>query len=221
MTRSGRRSPRWRRSSVGRHVTVYEREDRPGGLLMYGIPNMKLDKRTVLRCIDLLREEGVGFVTGTELGGGEPADVGWLRKESDALLLATGATVPRDLPVEGRDLPGVHFAMEYLTESTRALLDGRRLPPRPVPDGPRHPFPVHDSRTPPSGPDRRDVTGMPLRGGVPTPLDPGRAPRRGRLKKRGRHNRREGSGNDAPGRQIGVVGIHDSVYVVMPWCRES
>ena len=182
---------------MGRHVTVYEREDRPGGLLMYGIPNMKLDKRTVLRRIDLLREE------------------------SDALLLATGATVPRDLPVDGRDLPGVHFAMEYLTESTRALLDGRRLPPRPVPDGPRHPFPVHDSRTPPSGPDRRDVTGMPLRGGVPAPLDLGRAPRRAPLKKRGRRNRREGSGNDAPGRQIGVVGIHDSVYVVMPWCRES
>ena len=61
-----------------------------GGLLMYGIPNMKLDKRTVLRRIDLLREEGVGFVIGTELGGGEPADIGWLRKESDALLLATG-----------------------------------------------------------------------------------------------------------------------------------
>ena len=112
-------------NSVGHHVTVYEREDRPGGLLMYGIPNMKLDKQTVLRRIDLLRAEGVGFVTGTELGGGEPADVGWLRKESDALLLATGATVPRDLPVEGRALPGVHFAMEYLTESTRALLDGR------------------------------------------------------------------------------------------------
>ena len=112
-------------NSVGHRVTVYEREDRPGGLLMYGIPNMKLDKQTVLRRIELLREEGVVFVTGTELGGGEPADVGWLRKESDALLLATGATVPRDLPVEGRDLPGVHFAMEYLTESTRALLDGR------------------------------------------------------------------------------------------------
>ena len=93
---------------------------------MYGIPNMKLDKRTVLRRIDLLCEEGVVFVTGAAVGdgGAGTVDVGRLCEESDALLLATGATVPRDLPIEGRDLPGVRFAMEYLTDSTRALLDG-------------------------------------------------------------------------------------------------
>ena len=114
-------------NSVGHRVTVYEREDRIGGLLMYGIPNMKLDKRTVQRRVDLLRSEGVVFVTGTTIGRGDgrSVDVRRLRERSDALLLATGATVPRDLPIRGRDLPGVHFAMEYLTESTRALLDGR------------------------------------------------------------------------------------------------
>ena len=115
-------------NSVGHRVTVYEREDRVGGLLMYGIPNMKLDKRTVQRRVDLLRKEGVVFVTGAAVGGGGGSvDVGRLREESDALLLATGATVPRDLPIEGRGLPGVHFAMEYLTGSTKALLDG--VPP--------------------------------------------------------------------------------------------
>ena len=115
-------------NSVGHRVTVYEREDRVGGLLTYGIPNMKLDKRRVQRRADLLREEGVVFVTGAAVGdGGGSADVGRLREESDALLLATGATVPRDLPIEGRGLPGVHFAMEYLTGSTKALLDG--VPP--------------------------------------------------------------------------------------------
>ena len=116
-------------NSAGHRVTVYEREDRVGGLLMYGIPNMKLDKRTVQRRVDLLHEEGVVFVTGAAVGDGSggSADVGRLREENDALLLATGATVPRDLPVEGRGLPGVHFAMEYLTGSTRSLLDG--VPP--------------------------------------------------------------------------------------------
>ena len=114
-------------NSAGHRVTVYEREDRIGGLLMYGIPNMKLDKRTVQRRVDLLRTEGVDFVTGTAVGEGGrgSVDVTRLREESDALLLATGATVPRDLPIEGRGLPGVHFAMEYLTDSTKALLDGR------------------------------------------------------------------------------------------------
>ena len=113
-------------NSAGHRVTVYEREDRIGGLLMYGIPNMKLDKGTVQRRVDLMCEEGVEFVTDAAIadGSGGSVDVRQLRDENDALLLATGATVPRDLPIDGRDLPGVHFAMEYLTESTRALLDG-------------------------------------------------------------------------------------------------
>ena len=114
-------------NSAGHRVTVYEREDRIGGLLMYGIPNMKLEKRIVQRRVDLMHAEGIEFVTGTPVGPGGrgSVDITRLRGESDALLLATGATVPRDLPIEGRDLPGVHFAMEYLTDSTRALLDGR------------------------------------------------------------------------------------------------
>ena len=113
-------------NSAGHRVTVYEREDRVGGLLTYGIPNMKLDKRTVQRRVDLMREEGVEFVTDAAVadGGGGTVDVRKLRDENDALLLATGATVPRDLPIEGRELPGVHFAMEYLTDSIKALLDG-------------------------------------------------------------------------------------------------
>ncbi len=113
-------------NSAGHRVTVYEREDRIGGLLMYGIPNMKLDKRTVERRVGLLGEEGVEFVTGAPVadGSGGSVDVARIRESNDALLLATGATVPRDLPIEGRHLPGVHFAMEYLTESTRALLAG-------------------------------------------------------------------------------------------------
>src|SRR5262249_27203878 len=105
--------------------TVFEREDRPGGLLMYGIPNMKLDKETVvLRRIRQMEAEGVKFINNTEVGRNYPADK--LLKEFDAVVLCTGATKPRDLPVEGRDLKGVHFAMDYLTQNTRSLLDGHR-----------------------------------------------------------------------------------------------
>jgi glutamate synthase (NADPH) small chain len=110
---------------AGHAVTVFERADRVGGLLMYGIPNMKLDKRTVVqRRIDLLEKEGVVFRTNTEVGRDVPADR--LLKEFDAVVLCTGATQPRDLPIEGRPLKGVHFAMELLTANTRALLDGKR-----------------------------------------------------------------------------------------------
>jgi glutamate synthase (NADPH/NADH) small chain len=107
---------------AGHEVTVFERADRPGGLLMYGIPNMKLDKKAVvLRRIKLLEQEGVRFVCNTEVG----KDAGML-KGFDAIILATGATKPRDLPIEGRQLKGVHFAMEFLHNNTKALLDGRR-----------------------------------------------------------------------------------------------
>src|SRR5205823_12781782 len=97
---------------AGHWVTVFERADRIGGLLMYGIPNMKLDKRTVQRRIDLMAAEGVKFVTGTEVGKNYPAAK--LRTDFDAVVLCGGATKPRDLPAEGRDLKGIHFAMDFL-----------------------------------------------------------------------------------------------------------
>jgi glutamate synthase (NADPH) small chain len=108
---------------AGHSVTVLEREDRPGGLLMYGIPNMKLDKReVVLRRIAHMEQEGVKFVCNAHVGDNVEAML--LLEDFDAAILCTGATVPRDLNVTGRELGGVHFAMEYLTASTKALLDG-------------------------------------------------------------------------------------------------
>lgn len=108
---------------AGHSVTVLEREDRPGGLLMYGIPNMKLEKReVVLRRIALMEQEGVQFLCNAHVG--ENVEPLLLLKDFDAAVLCTGATVPRDLPVEGRHLKGVHFAMDYLTANTKALLDG-------------------------------------------------------------------------------------------------
>lgn len=83
-------------------VTVYEREDRIGGLMMYGIPNMKLDKDTVKRRVDLLAEEGIEFVTGANIG--VDVDVNDVRASCDALVLTVGSTKPRDLPVPGRDV---------------------------------------------------------------------------------------------------------------------
>src|SRR3954464_4022254 len=91
-------------NKVGHHVTVYERADRIGGLLMYGIPNMKLDKSVVQRRVDLLTKEGVVFKTGVEVGKNLPAES--LLKEFDAVALCIGATKPRDLPIEGRPLKG-------------------------------------------------------------------------------------------------------------------
>jgi glutamate synthase (NADPH/NADH) small chain len=106
---------------AGHAVTVFERADRIGGLLMYGIPNMKLDKRVVQRRIDLMAAEGVKFVTSCEVGKDYPADR--LRQEFHAIVLCGGATKPRDLPAEGRDLKGIHFAMEFLHANTKSLLD--------------------------------------------------------------------------------------------------
>ena len=108
-------------NKVGHSVTVYERADRIGGLLMYGIPNMKLDKGVVQRRLDLLAAEGVAFVTGADVG--RNVDPKQLMAENDAVLLSTGATKPRDLPIPGRDLKGVHFAMEFLSKNTKSLLD--------------------------------------------------------------------------------------------------
>ena len=108
-------------NKAGHLVTVYERADRIGGLLMYGIPNMKLDKDTVERRVDLLREEGIEFVTDAHVGVN--VDIEELREEKDAIALCCGATTPRDLPIPGRDLTGIHFAMEFLTLNTSSLLD--------------------------------------------------------------------------------------------------
>jgi len=111
-------------NKAGHEVTVYERADRIGGLLMYGIPNMKLDKTEVVqRRVDLLAAEGVKFVTNTEVGKDLPGEK--LLKDFDAAVLCGGATKPRDLPIEGRNLKGVHFAMEFLTANTKSLLDSR------------------------------------------------------------------------------------------------
>jgi len=110
---------------AGHTVTVYERADRIGGLLMYGIPNMKLDKHFVDRRVDILRAEGITFVTNADVGGkGENAvDVTKLVADNDAVLLATGATLARDLNIPGREGDGVHLAMEFLTANTKSLLD--------------------------------------------------------------------------------------------------
>ena len=111
---------------AGHIAVIYERADRIGGLLTYGIPNMKLDKVEIVeRRLDLMREEGVEFRVNADVGDGSGGsiDVRDLAGEYDAVLLATGATVPRDLPIPGRDLDGVHFAMDFLTQNTRSLLD--------------------------------------------------------------------------------------------------
>jgi glutamate synthase (NADPH/NADH) small chain len=114
-------------NKAGHTVTVFERADRVGGLLMYGIPNMKLDKeQVVLRRVKLMEQEGVKFLTNTEVGNNHPAKR--LLREFNAVVLATGATVPRDLKIEGRALNGIHFAMDFLSANTKSLLDGKRAP---------------------------------------------------------------------------------------------
>lgn len=112
-------------NQAGHLVTVYERADRIGGLLMYGIPSMKLDKEVVGRRVQLLHDEGVQFVTNCDVGGSGEGSLSLqtLQKDNDAVLLATGATRARDLPIPGRELNGIHLAMEFLTAHTRSLLD--------------------------------------------------------------------------------------------------
>ncbi|KNC98096.1 glutamate synthase, NADH/NADPH, small subunit [Spizellomyces punctatus DAOM BR117] len=108
-------------NKAGHTVTVYDRNDRIGGLLMYGIPNMKLDKAIVQRRVDLMAAEGVEFVTNAHVG--KNVDVRKLKEDNDVVVLAMGATWPRDLPVPNRNLDGVHFAMEFLQRNTKSLLD--------------------------------------------------------------------------------------------------
>lgn len=110
-------------NKYGHSVTVYERADRIGGLLMYGIPNMKLDKKIVERRVDLMRDEGVEFVTNVSVGKDVSAES--LKNDYDAVVLACGAPQPRDLPIEGRDLQGIHYAMDFLTRNTKSYLDSK------------------------------------------------------------------------------------------------
>jgi len=110
-------------NQAGHTVTVFERADRIGGLLMYGIPNMKLDKGLVDRRVQLMRDEGVNFQTGVWVGKDVKASD--LVKDFDAVLVSTGATKPRDLAVPGRQFKGVHFAMDFLTANTKSLLDSQ------------------------------------------------------------------------------------------------
>ena len=106
---------------AGHTVTVIERADRVGGLLMYGIPNMKLDKKLVERRVRLMADAGIRFVTGVEAGRDVPAER--LTDDYDAVILCCGSTLARDLQVEGRNLSGVHLAMEFLHANTKSLLD--------------------------------------------------------------------------------------------------
>jgi len=108
-------------NQAGHSVTVFERDDRIGGLLMYGIPAMKLEKELVERRVKLLAQEGVTFVTSTWVGKNYATDK--LKSEFDAVVLCGGATKARDLPIEGRNLGGIHLAMEYLQLNTKSLLD--------------------------------------------------------------------------------------------------
>ncbi len=105
----------------GHSVTVYERFDRPGGLLMYGIPNMKLDKKIVTRRLELMEREGVEFVTNTDVGRDVGADE--ILRNYDAVVLCCGASNPRDLALPGREAKGIHFAVDFLRANTKSLLD--------------------------------------------------------------------------------------------------
>ncbi|MEY2979442.1 MAG: glutamate synthase subunit beta [Prochlorotrichaceae cyanobacterium] len=108
---------------AGHWVTVYERADRPGGLLMYGIPNMKLDKKAVvMRRLEVLEAEGITFVCNTEVG--KDITLAQLQADYDAVILCIGSTHPRNLDIEGRSLEGIHFAMEFLTANTQTVLQG-------------------------------------------------------------------------------------------------
>lgn len=105
----------------GHSVTVFERSDRVGGLLMYGIPNMKLDKSVINRRIDIMKAEGVEFKTGVDVG--KDISLKELKKNYDRIILACGASNPRDINVDGRDAEGIYFAVDFLKSTTKALLD--------------------------------------------------------------------------------------------------
>ncbi len=106
-------------NKVGHSVVVLEKDDRIGGLLMYGIPNFKLEKEIVQRRIDVMEKEGVEFRPNSHVGGNVKIED--LQNDFDAVILCGGAQQPRDLPVEGRDLDGIHFAMDFLPQQTKRL----------------------------------------------------------------------------------------------------
>ena len=105
----------------GHSVTVFEREDRAGGLLMYGIPNMKLEKSVVKRRIDLMKAEGIEFCMGCDIGSNVPAEE--ILEGFDAVILACGSSQPRDINAQGRGADGIYFAVDYLKAMTKSLLD--------------------------------------------------------------------------------------------------
>lgn len=120
----------------GHHVTVYERDDRIGGLLMYGIPNMKLEKSVIDRKIGIMKEEGVEFVTGVNVG--RDVKAAKLLKEYDRIILACGAKNPRDIGAPGRDAKGIYFAVDYLSGVTKSLLDSGLSDKKYVPTKGKH-----------------------------------------------------------------------------------
>ncbi|MDT2645336.1 glutamate synthase subunit beta [Enterococcus dongliensis] len=113
-------SAAWRLNQLGHQVTIYESSDQAGGLLMYGIPNMKLDKEVVQRRIDVMKEVGIKFVLNTEVG--VDISAAELQRNYERIIIASGASVPRDLKITGRELDGIKFAVDYLTECTKDVL---------------------------------------------------------------------------------------------------
>ncbi|MEF8882278.1 MAG: glutamate synthase subunit beta [Halapricum sp.] len=111
---------------VGHHVTVYERDEHPGGLMRYGIPDAKFAKEKVERRMDQLRAEGISFECGVEVGEDIPAEK--LDEEYDAACIAVGAQKPIDLPIDGRELDGIHLAMDYIPRANPGQNDGRAVP---------------------------------------------------------------------------------------------
>jgi len=111
----------WRLNQLGHSVTVYERDDRLGGLLMYGIPNMKLDKKVIDRRVAVMEKLGIEFVTSCDVGRDISAQE--IKDKYDAVVLCGGATTPRDLNIPGRDLKGIEFAVDFLKKTTQILLD--------------------------------------------------------------------------------------------------
>ncbi|MEA2367871.1 MAG: glutamate synthase small chain [Thermoleophilaceae bacterium] len=122
-------------NKAGHRVTLFERNDRIGGLLRYGVPDFKLDKGVVQRRVDILEAEGIEMRTGVNVGVDVTGDE--LREQFDAIVISTGSTVPRDLPVPGRELDGVHFAMEYLEQRNR-FVAGDAAPPKPISAAGKH-----------------------------------------------------------------------------------
>ncbi len=106
-------------NKVGHEVTVFERDDAPGGLLRYGIPDFKLQKNVIDRRIDLMKEEGIIFKCNANVG--ENVEIGTLLRDFNAIVLAGGSTIPRDLPIDGRSAKGVHFAMDFLKQQNKRV----------------------------------------------------------------------------------------------------